>query len=137
MWTSRPLHLWKNKKPFFHRLRKLGHLPTNPQARRLLINFIKNLAEKINKMRFCYSLYIIPFNPFNKILLPERSPFDIPTCFAPLASNQTREYTLMHKTFSSIAKSEKMWAPVAIKALFIKLINNYFNNLYPRVRVLF
>ena len=136
MWTSRPLHLWKNKKPFFHRLRKLGHLPTNPQARRLLINFIKNLAEKINKMRFCYSLYIIPFNPFNKILLPERRPYDIPKCFAPLSCNHAPEYPLMHKTLSSVAKFHKMWLLVAINALYIKLINNYFNQLYLRLRVL-
>jgi len=133
MWIRWPLRLWKNKKPFSHRLRKLGHLPTNPQARRLLIKFLKNLDEKINKMRFCYYLYIIPFN---KILLPERRPHDTLRCFALLACNQTPEYPLMHKTLSSVAKSEKMWLLVAINALFIKLINNYFNHLYPRSRIL-
>jgi len=136
MWTSRPLHLWKNKKPFFHRLRKLGHLPTNQQARRLFLKFLINLAKRINKVRFRYYIYIIPINPFNKILLPERRPYDIPKYFALLSCNQAPEYPLMHKTLSSVAKFHKMWLLVAMNALFIKLINNYFRQLYPRLGVL-
>lgn len=130
MWTSRPLHLWKNKKPFSHRLRKLGHLPTNQQARRLLIKFLKNLNDRIYKVRFYFYIYNILINPFNKILLQGRRHNDLPGYFALFSGNQTPKYPLMHKTLSAVAKFYKIWPLVAINALYIKLINNYFRQLY-------